>query len=154
MAERCSCSETLDLLYENPNLPYLDQDLLNIFCKGEYLHLHERYNIFSTHDNVLEYADNAIIHYAIQEVKPWKRYIGGVDDYYWHYVVKTPWFDDKEKMLKYVRSAVDINAAMFILPTYVFSQSETNRIKKAKNVLRVSISMQWRLISSFVKIIF
>lgn len=147
-------SELLELLHENPDLPYLNQDLLNIFCKGKYLHLHEKYNIFSTHGSVLEYADNAIIHYAIQEVKPWKRYSEGIDDYYWHYVVKTPWFDDGEKMLKYVRAAVDINAALHLLPLYMFSQSETNRVKKAKNILRVSLSMQLKLIISLVIQIF
>lgn len=133
--------ELLNLLRINPELPYLDQDLLNIWCKGEFVHLPKKYNIFATNNHALEYAKDAIIHYTVQEIKPWKRYVSGIDDYYWDYVVKTPWFDNRKKMLTYVRAAPDIERCLDILPENILINSGIGYLNKIKKISTTLIKL-------------
>ena len=104
----CSFSETVfSYLKENPELPFLDQDLLNWFCQGDYVLLDKKYDVFSWWVNAMDYSDDCIIHYTIG--KPWKMYNGEIDNYYWDYLMKTPWCKTDREFMRYLRLAPDMD---------------------------------------------
>lgn len=97
------------------NLRWPDQDVLNWFCQGNYLQLDEKYNQFATLDTKNVSYEDGIIHYAIRELKPWRNYHGAVDDYYWNYLRKTPWYITEDDFIKKIRSAPDMHIALSLL---------------------------------------
>lgn len=121
-------------LHENRDLPYLDQDILNWFCQGNYLPLEEKYNIYSNRIDAMKYLEDGIIHYA-SSWKPWKRYGGNIDNPYWDYLLKTPWCDNKLDVLKYVRSAPDIVSCLDVLPQHIYAQDNLPPSQILKNSL-------------------
>lgn len=94
----------MDLIYQHPNLPYLDQDVLNILFQKDAYFLSQRYNLpvgkrmmdykLMRHLGISgsSYAD-CILHFN-GRVKPWKAYSGPVDELYWKYFAMTPWGAD------------------------------------------------------------
>lgn len=140
---RCKHPNFTNILFKKLDecrfLPYLDQDLLNWFCQGEYLELPEKYNLIASREFAISQAREAILHYAVPESKPWKRYSGEIDDYYWRYVVKTPWFDDKEMMLEYVRAAPDIKMCLDILPDNILRSGGAGYLNKLKYISQTLI---------------
>jgi len=96
----------MDIIYHYPELPYLDQDVLNIVFQNDTYFLSQRYNLpvgMRMTDYQLmkklgikegEYED-CILHFNGRK-KPWKVYSGVVDEEYWRYFRKTPWGSDDE----------------------------------------------------------
>lgn len=94
----------MSIIYQHPELPYLDQDVLNIVFKDDTYFLSQRYNLpvgmrmtdcrlmkkLGVRDG--EYND-CILHFNGRK-KPWNVYSGVVDDEYWKYFKKTPWGSD------------------------------------------------------------
>ncbi|MBQ4135206.1 MAG: glycosyltransferase family 8 protein [Methanocorpusculum sp.] len=97
----------LTYIKNNQNLPYPDQDLLNWFCEGNYDELDQKYNIYSDRNDWRIYSSDCIIHYA-DNAKPWIRYVGDIDNYYWNYLLRTPWCDEKSEILKYSRDVINL----------------------------------------------
>jgi len=109
--------ESFKLLKEQPDLPLPDQDILNIFFGNAYLHLPEKYNIYSGRVDAEKQMGDAIIHYA-WKIKPWKAYHGPIDDIYWKYLLKTPWGKDFTSMIHYIIPVIDVSNQETIPNTY------------------------------------
>lgn len=96
--------KVMEMIYTHPNLPYLDQDVLNILCQRNAYFFSQRYNLpvgkrmtdfslmksLGIRDGIYE---DCILHFN-GRVKPWKAYSGNVDEEYWKYFVMTPWGAD------------------------------------------------------------
>lgn len=129
-------------LRENPDLPFLDQDMLNWFCKGEYVQLDDKYNVYTWRKEILSMANDCIIHYAGAK-KPWKKYNGKIDDYYWKYLMQTPWCEKPEDLLRYIRDAPDVSKALPYLQKNFFANIEGNRKEKVSTAAKFTISI-WK----------
>lgn len=96
----------MDIIYQHPELPYLDQDVLNIVFQNDTYFLSQRYNL-PVGMRMTDYRlmkklgisegkfDDCILHFNGRK-KPWKVYSGAVDEEYWQYFKKTPWGSDNE----------------------------------------------------------
>lgn len=124
---------------EHSNLPYPDQDLLNWFCRGDYVLLDEKYDVFSWWDNAMDYSDDCIIHYTLG--KPWKNYSGLIDDYYWIYLEKTPWCLDSSDLRSYLRLAPDLELSRDIMSKHFFVTVYGSTTKKLQTALRFLFSV-------------
>lgn len=121
----------LSYLYENRDLPFPDQDMLNWFCQGKYVQLPEKMNVFSSRVDAMNFVGDGIIHYAGTDTKPWVKYNGDIDDIYWRYLVETPWCDNKMDMVRYLRSPVEIEKTLSLFSKDFLSLLDGNKIKKA-----------------------
>ena len=133
-------------LHDNPDLPYPDQDMLNWFCQGSYLELDEKYNIYSDRPDATQYLNDGIIHY-IGRYKPWKAYLGDIDNPYWEYLIQTPWCEDKENLIKYIRNSPDIEKCFSILPNYVLALRKYGRRTRVINTIKLISSIVSTLIT-------
>lgn len=91
----------MDIIYQHPELPYLDQDVLNIVFQNDTYFLNQRYNL-PVGMRMTDYRlmkklgvkdgkyENCILHFNGRK-KPWKVYSGVVDEEYWRCFKKTPW---------------------------------------------------------------
>ena len=131
---------TLSYLQENKDMPFPDQDLLNWYCEGQYLKLDSKYNILSDRIDATNYIDDGVIHYA-GRYKPWKAYLGDIDDLYWKFLLQTPWCNDKENILRYVRDAPDISKCFTIFPKYVLALRKLGYGNRVKNLITLIIEM-------------
>ena len=120
-------SVLLSYLKENPTLPYLDQDLLNWFCMDEYKKLDQKYNVYADRKDSIKYSGDCILHYA-DKAKPWVRYSGDIDDFYWNYLLQTPWCKSKSDVLKYSMNVVNIAQSRQHIAKYVCEGREGNKI--------------------------
>ena len=103
-------------LHDNYDLRWLDQDVLNWYCQGNYLELHPRFNYYSRiTNNDVEILDGCILHYAVREMKPWRNYHGEIDEYYWNYLLRTPWAEDKDMLIHYIRASPVLENSLFLL---------------------------------------
>lgn len=105
----------MDIIYQHPELPYLDQDVLNIVFQNDTYFLSQRYNLpvgMRMTDYRLmkklgiregEYGD-CILHFNGRK-KPWKVYSGVVDEEYWQYFRKTLWGFDNDLYDRFYVSA-------------------------------------------------
>ena len=89
-----------------PYAPFSDQDVLNAYCKGKYIKLDKKYNIFSNQVLDTDIGD-CCIHYCSLK-KPWIVYSGKIDDQYWNYFHLTPWADNFKELVTYIRQAPDL----------------------------------------------
>ncbi|HJJ47822.1 MAG TPA: glycosyltransferase family 8 protein [Methanocorpusculum sp.] len=136
----------LEHLKKNPTLPFLDQDLLNWYCKGDYLQLNDRYNIYSWKWDAAGSTEDFILHYAWHEVKPWKLYSGAVDNYYWNYLMQTPWCEKSDDILKYLREAPNLKKVVPLLLWSDFSKLiDGTKRQKMKTAWKLTLHL-WRTI--------
>ncbi len=98
--------KVMDLIYHHPDLPYLDQDVLNHLFQQDAYFFNQRYNLpvgkrmtdfplmksLNIQDGKYE---DCILHFN-GRVKPWKAYSGSVDEEYWKYFAMTPWGNDPD----------------------------------------------------------
>ena len=117
----------------------MDQDLLNWFCKGNFVQLDKKYNVFSWWEDAITYTNDCIIHYTIG--KPWKRYNGDIDEFYWDYLVKTPWCKTRQQYTKYLRDSPNIRKVMTIMSNNFFSILDGSAYDKIMTVPRFIISI-------------
>ena len=101
----------MDIIYQHPELPYLDQDVLNIVFQNDMYFLSQRYNL-PVGMRMTDYRlmkklgisegkfDDCILHFNGRK-KPWKVYSGAVDEEYWQYFKKTPWCEDEGVFSEY-----------------------------------------------------
>ena len=129
-------------LHDNQDLPFLDQDMLNWFCNGEYVCLDDKYNVYTWRDEILNLAEDCIIHYAGSK-KPWKKYNGKIDDYYWKYLMQTPWCENPENLLRYIRDAPDVSKAIPLLQKNFFANIDGNRKEKVSTAAKFTLSI-WK----------
>lgn len=128
-------------LHDNPDIPYLDQDILNWFCQGNYTKLDGKYNNY-VDESALAYAEDSVIHYASAYGKPWKWYHGKIDDYYWNYLIKTPWCDDRQNLTSYLREAPDVSKALTIAKKDMLCYIDADsKIKKGTYALKYIIAI-------------
>ena len=132
----------LDYLSSNPNLLYPDQDLLNWFCNGNYVLLDKKYDVFSWWNDAMEYTDDCIIHYSTAN-KPWKKYNGDIDEYYWDYLRDTPWCENRREFIRYVRLAPDTKNALQYYEQNFLEVIEGSRWYKIKKLFTFTISI-WK----------
>ena len=135
-------------LNDNRDLPYLDQDILNWFCQGNYLPLEEKYNIYTARLDSLQFIDDGILHYAAKG-KPWKRYGGRIDDPYWKYLVQTPWAEDRDQLVRYVRAAPDISQCFSVLPIYYHHQEGLGYPAVAVKMMKLSLRLPIEIVKGF-----
>lgn len=133
-------------MYENP-VAFPDQDALNWYCQGNYLTLNQKYCVFSWWENAMEYDGDCIIHYTIG--KPWKLYNGTIDDYYWKYLIKTPWCKDVETYLHYIRNAPAVENAISLLEKNFLEYISGNKINKAIKLISFTILI-WRSVCLWI----
>ena len=105
----------MDIIYQHPELPYLDQDVLNIVFQDDTYFLSQRYNL-PVGMRMTDYRlmkklgvkdgeyENCILHFNGRK-KPWRVYSGVVDEEYWRYFRKTPWCENSEEFDKYYNVA-------------------------------------------------
>lgn len=153
MRESGFVKKVFSYLHEHPSLIYPDQDLLNWFCQGEYRELEEKYNIYAYQKDITNHLDDCIIHYAAKE-KPWKRYGGKIDDAYWRYLVETPWCENKDDLLRYVRDAPDITKAFETLPNYWSVQEGLGYVEIGKRILKLLIYLPLNIGKSVISYIY
>ena len=118
-----------DFLVNNQDVEFPDEIALNWFCRGEYLRLDTKYNIFVFRKDAEQYIDDCILHY-VGGSKPWDKYLGKYDDYYWHYLIQTPWCDDKREIVNYVRKAPDVHQAIPHLLSRFYAEIPGTRKEK------------------------
>jgi len=123
--------------HKNQDLRFLDQDLLNWYCQGNYLHLAEKTNIYTLRDDAIDFADDCIIHYATKNSKPWIRYSGEIDDYYWKYFIHTPWGKDLDRFMSYLRMAPDIDQVFPLLSKDFLAMLNGDKKNKFKTTIKV-----------------
>lgn len=123
LRESSFSQKAFNYLNKHRDVQLLDQDVLNWFCQDEYLMLDEKYNIFTHRNDAENYLDDCILHYTSGGRKPWNVYSGPIDNYYWKYLIKTPWCKTEQQMIDYIREAPDINKSRQLLsknfPTYL-----------------------------------
>ena len=129
----------LNYLSSNPNLLYPDQDLLNWFTNGNYILLDKKYDVFSWWDDAIEYTNDCIIHYTIG--KPWKKYNGDIDDFYWDYLIDTPWCENKRYLVKCIREAPQIEKSLPFIEKNYLEIINGGRCKKALTLCKFTISI-------------
>ena len=139
-------------LQENPELPFLDQDMLNWFCKGDYVQLDDKYNVYTWREEVLNMANDCIIHYAGSK-KPWKKYNGEIDNYYWKYLMQTPWCEKPEDLFRYIRDAPDVTKAILLLQKNFFANIGGSRKEKVSTAAKFTISIWKDFLSGFLNIL-
>ena len=135
-------------LNENRDLPYLDQDILNWFCQGNYFPLEEKYNIYTARQDALQFIDDGILHYAAKG-KPWKRYGGRIDNPYWKYLVQTPWAKDRDQLVRYVRGAPDISHCFSVLPEHYHYQDGLGYSAIAVKMMKLSLHLPVEIVKGF-----
>ena len=145
-------TQMFEYLRAHQHLKFLDQDMLNWFCKGDYFLLSEKYNIFSGRSDALDFIDDCIIHYNGSVLKPWKIYSGKIDDPYWHYLVRTPWGEDKLKLISYVRTATDIKYSLLFVDRYLYIL-DGGSFSKIKNLINITFQMWKPVFSSLLLIV-
>lgn len=139
-------SDAFSFLKEHPDLPFLDQDILNFYFGTRYLKLDSKYNLFSSEEDALDRAKDAIIHYA-SSGKPWKRYIGPIDDYYWKHLIETPWCGSKQDALNYARKSPDIDLCFSALPDNMVIYSKG----RVKLTLKRFVTMNMNIIKEGIR---
>ena len=144
-------STLFSYLHDNPELPFLDQDLLNWYCKGDYILLDKKYDVFPWWKDAIEYTDDCIIHYTIG--KPWKMYNGDIDNFYWKYLFETPWSEDLLTYLHYVRDAPDIQKSISLIQKNFFGIIDGSRVDKVKCAVSLSFSIWSEFIIGILKIV-
>lgn len=97
----------------------------------------------------MKFAPDCIIHYASSE-KPWKRYKGELDDYYWQYLVETPWAKNKQQLISYVREAPVISRCYLALPVYYYAHEGVPYTKSALMVFALSLRLPLKVIGGFL----
>jgi len=139
---------TLTFLQKNPKLPYADQDLLNWFFHGNYTRLDEKYNIYVDREDILQYINDCIIHYA-GDNKPWKESHGVVDIPYWESFRKTPWCKNLTIYYKNILSLPNIPLSLHLLEKDFFNYLDGPWLK------RVGYTMHFifGIAKSFVKMV-
>lgn len=92
-------STTEDILRKYPELPYPDQDVLNIIFSQDVMILPEKYDNF-----VILYPDNDYTNCCIHFVcgKPWVSIEHPASLEYWRYLAFSPWGNTSEKYLSSV----------------------------------------------------
>lgn len=116
-------------LQKNPDLPYLDQDMLNWYCNGEYYQLDEKMNYYTFRKDITEIQNNCILHYASRESKPWIKYHGHIDDYYWDYLLESPWIDSG-KIMEYLSPILmDDDDVLTSLPNIIWKYPLKTKIR-------------------------
>lgn len=152
-AEENSFSETMfSFLQRNQDLLFPDQDMLNWFCKGDYVQLDDKYNVYTWREEVLNMANDCIIHYAGSK-KPWKKYNGEIDNYYWKYFMQTPWCEKQEDLLRYIRDAPDVTKAILLLQKNFFANIGGSRKEKVSTAAKFTISIWKDFLSGFLNIL-
>ena len=134
MREDCFTEKAFSYFRDNQDLPFLDQDILNWFCKGDYIILDEKYNVYYNRPDAILYANDCVIHYA-DKSKPWKRYGGKIDDYYWQYLLETPWCEDRQTMLNYIRNAPSVERCYDVIQDFAFDDHNKSRRERVKCLL-------------------
>lgn len=130
----------LTYIFEHPNNLFPDQDMLNVYCNGEYLHLEKKYNIPSNSKEIMEFQDDCIIHYSVN--KPWLMYSGEIDDFYWECLSETPWGRDKQKFVQYLRSAPDYQKVLPFIEKKYYLLVETGGVMiKLRRIILFTISI-------------
>lgn len=137
-----------DYLNKNRDLPYLDQDILNWFCQGNYLPLDEKYNIYTERGDALQFIDDGILHY-VGKAKPWKRYGGSIDNPYWKYLVLTPWAGEGERLVCYVRNAPNITQCFSSIPIYYRYQEGVGYPVIAVRMMILSLRLPIEIVKGF-----
>lgn len=143
-------NQTFTYLKNNLNLRFPDQDMLNWFCRGEYYRLEEKMNIYTIRKDVAQYSENCILHYATKENKPWIKYNGDIDDYYWEYLADTPWCESKSDLIRYLRMAPDIDRCLNIFSNNFLSVILGDKLVKLKTTLRLTHDI-WKSVGQGVK---
>lgn len=114
-SKKISSSDLFECLKMNPDFGWPDQDVLNLVFKSV-LALPEKYTLLANKAN-LTVTDGAVFHFA-GRVKPWNTYLGGVDKYYWQYLLLSPWSNNKEELIQYLFDAPHIDNSLIRIPQY------------------------------------
>ena len=136
-------AKMISYLKEQKHLLLLDQDMLNWFCHGHYQRLDEKYNVFSARPDALKFIDDCIIHYNGSILKPWKIYSGKIDDPYWYYLSKTPWAENKDNLITYVRNAPMLEDSAHLLGNYIMQSLQLNKYSKIKSLINHTLNL-WK----------
>ncbi len=89
--------KTKSILEKHPDLPLLDQDILNMIFVGDIHILPEKYNLPAGLYHGEEYKTSCI-HYIFRE-KPWRDIDYPAAEEYWKYLFLSPWGDTIEKYI-------------------------------------------------------
>lgn len=101
--KKFSFEQTLDLVHSNQWHQH-DQDVINVMCKNDLLHLSAEWGMMSEWGNNHQYLPSALLEelqsayddYAIYHFggsrKPWKKYYEKENEYFWTIASKTPYF--------------------------------------------------------------
>ena len=114
-SKKITSSDLFSCLKVNQDLGWPDQDVLNMVFKSVFI-LPEKYNLLANKSN-LTVMDGAVFHFA-GRVKPWNTYLGGVDKYYWEYLLVSPWGEKKEEVMQYLLEAPHIDNSLKRIPQY------------------------------------
>lgn len=145
LRESSFSTKAFEYMDTHRDIRLLDQDVLNWFCQSNYLRLDERYNVFSQRSDVQSYLKDCILHYSSGSTKPWNVYSGPVDEYYWDYLIRTPWCKTELQLISYVRSAPDIIKSRKLLaknfPTYIVGSNSHKLVESLKFTLSMWLSI-------------
>lgn len=106
----------LEFLRNHPELPCLDQEILNYLFQKNVYHLDGKYNLpayMNSNDGLYlrfdesNYNDCIIHYYGFS--KPWNIYGGFIDFQYWHYFIQTPWGSNKNEVMSHLKVAFPRN---------------------------------------------
>lgn len=129
----------LTYIRKHPDNLFPDQDMLNWYCNGEYLHLERKYNIPSSNKDVMDFQDDCIIHYTCN--KPWLLYSGEVDNFYWECLSETPWGEDKWKFAQYLRSAPDYQKSLPFIEKSYYKLETGGVVNRLRGLIKFTISI-------------
>ena len=141
MREEEFTTKAFEWFSENRDIPYLDQDMFNWYYQDKYLCLDSKYNVQLHTTNVSNPRDS-ILHY-LGAAKPWKKYNGEIDNYYWKYLMQTPWCENPENLLRYIRDAPDVTKAIPHIQKNFFANIEGNRKEKVSTATKFTIAI-WK----------
>ena len=110
--------------------------------------MEEKYNIYTARPDALQFIDDGILHYAAKG-KPWKRYGGRIDEPYWKYLVLTPWAEDREQLVRYVRAAPDISGCFPVLPVHYHYQDGLGYPAIAVKMMKLSTRLPVEIVKGF-----
>lgn len=130
----------MECLRKNPDFGWPDQDILNLLLLPRVLLLDKIWNYPALSADIDKKYD-VILHFA-GKIKPWKSYSGEACKYYWEYLLKSPWSDNKEELMGYLFDSPQLDKALDILPQWI-----------VQYCLKQQISYLWLLIRIPLKVL-
>ena len=85
----------------------------------------------------------------LQKESPGNAMGGRIDDPYWRYLVQTPWAEDRNQLVRYVRAAPDIVQCFSVLPVHYHYQDGLGYPAIAVKMMKLLLRLPAEIVKGF-----